>query len=165
MYKIFKIMRASLTHCTSYYSCFVQTSVDSFQMSLKEDKENLMKKPSRIPAKAVKSSSVTSNIRAPLSSNKSKPLTRSCSNQSLDKWSDPLIFQQLFFMNVNISTTLGYCNSACNMADCSRFTIAIIVYNWFSSYVADCHVCTLCFFWLVTGLALFLENLEKSKEF
>ena len=64
-------------------------SVCSFQMSLGEDKENMMKKPSRIPAKSTKvttkSLSETPTFRAPLSSNKSKPMTRSSSNQSLDK--------------------------------------------------------------------------------
>jgi len=58
-------------------------------MSLGEDKENIMKKPSRIPAKSTKvTKSLTdkdyATVRQPLSSNKSK-MTRSASNQSLDK--------------------------------------------------------------------------------
>jgi len=57
-------------------------------MSVGEDKENLMKKPTRIPSKSTKvtksvSDTDTPTIRQPMS-NKNRML-RSASNQSLDK--------------------------------------------------------------------------------
>jgi len=60
--------------------------VDSVQMSVGEDKENVMKKPSRVPAKSAKvtSDKDIATVRQPLSSHKSR-VPRSSSNQALDK--------------------------------------------------------------------------------
>jgi len=77
-------------------------------MSVGEDKENLMKKPSRIPAKTTKVTKSLSDkdsvtVRQPFSSNKSK-ITRSCSNQSLDKWPYS-VSERLIFVSVGKRAT------------------------------------------------------------
>ena len=77
----------SVRNCVYICCCVENICGFCLQMSLNEDKENLMKKPSRIPArsaaKVTKSLSDIATSRVLLSAN--KPVTRSSSNSSLDK--------------------------------------------------------------------------------